>query len=345
MKWYDDAAAKLEKDRIYSRKELTEILQENYPYVSSNSYQWAIGELVKAGKLTKTGYSQYQVLTASNPRKLYIPQYSETARAVINLLKTQMTPIKIVLFETALLNEFLPDDKRISDNVIYVEVEKGHSDEVFLFLQKEGIPRLVRRPTPKAFQFYKTKDSVVITDLSTRSPTVRKHPFEICLEKLLVDIYCDRLIKMAYSFEDYAGIASAALNMYFVDKPTMVRYAERKRKKAELLHDFPGLAENKIERNELKVKLLFEAVDVIMDLPDERKEFFKIITSGKTSQYEYAQWEHVTPQAITNRIISLYGTIIRILSHKYEYSEAQLQEIIGYKDRLDLLKTIRYFGG
>lgn len=345
MKWYDNTAARLEQNHVYTRQELLEMLQEDYPYTSRNSYQWAIGEMVKAGKLTKTGYSQYQVLSADNPRKVYIPQYSKAAQEIMNLIKAKWPEMKATLFETALLNEFLSTDNQITDNVIYIEVEKGHAAELFLFLQEQGIPRLVHKPTPKTFQFYKTKNSIVITDLAARSPMARNSSCEICLEKLLVDIYCDKLIRMAYSFDEFAAIAATAQDMYFVDKPTMIRYAERRNKKPELLHDCPGLAEDDFDRNELRVKILCDAADIIGQLPENRRDFFTIITSEKMSQYEYAKWQHVTPQAITNRIISLYDLIIRTLGKKYEYSEEQLKAILGYKDRMDLLKDIRALHG
>lgn len=341
MKWYDSTVANLEKDWIYTHKELMEMLQKDYPHVSKNSYHWAITEMVTDGKITKTGYNQYQVLTATNsPRKVYAPQYTEEALSLVDLLKTQFPTVKIVLFETVLLNEFLPADKQITDNTIFIEIEKGYTDQVYQYLQDHSVPRMFYKPTPKKFMVAKSKNSIVANDLFTRSPTVRKNPYEICLEKLLVDIYCDKLIKIAYSFDDYATIASTAQNMYFVDKSTMIRYAKRKNKRAELLHDCPGLAEEEYQRQELKEKILFDAIILVETLPDYRQELIQILSAESISQKEYADMLGVKKQAITGRINSLANTIMKELIKKYKYDEARIKRIIGYTSDTDFIKML-----
>ena len=239
MKWFDSTASRLEHDRIYTRKELLDILQEDYPYVSRNSYQWAIADMVKAVMLVKVGYNQYK-LPDSNVKDVYIPQYSETARKVIDILRNYLPDTKAVLFESSLLNEFLDD--KITDNVIFLETEKEQTLPVFRLLQEQGIPNLIYKPTKQDFLFYRVKNSIVITDMTSEAPLKKNAPHEICIEKLLADVFCDRLVKLTYSFEDFTAVADSVQKMYLVEKPKLMRYAGRRGKESQLVNMCPELA-------------------------------------------------------------------------------------------------------
>ena len=153
MKWFDNTAGRLENDRVYSRKELTDMLREDYPYVSSNSYTWAIADMIKHGRLVKIGYNQYQ-RPGDDIKEVYAPKYSEMAQKVIDLLKEHFPNIKVTLFESVLLNEFMDKKmEKISDNVIFLEAEKDSALPVCRFLQQQGIPNLIYKPTKKDFCF------------------------------------------------------------------------------------------------------------------------------------------------------------------------------------------------
>ena len=345
MKWFDNTAGRLEKDRIYSRKELTDMLREDYPYVNSNSYTWAIADMMKCGLLVKIGYNQYR-LPGGDIKELYAPKYSEAAQKVIDLLKEHLPNVKITVFESVLLNEFLDEKiEKISDNVIFLEAEKDDTLPVFRFLQKQGIPNLIYKPTKKDFCFYKTQNSIVITDMTSEAPTRRKHPHEICLEKLLVDIFCDRLIKLTYSFEDYKSIVDTAQARYLVDKTRLLRYARRRGKEPQIVAFCPGLAEDErhaeIYKNDARNEILWAAACIVDSLPETRKEFFAYINHGNYSQGEVAKKVyHVKPQAITNRINKLYKAIIKGVCAEKGYNEEEIKRILKYKSKVEFIKMI-----
>ena len=345
MKWFDNTAGRLENYRVYSRKELTDMLREDYPYVSSNSYTWAIADMIKHGRLVKIGYNQYQ-RPGDDIKEVYAPKYSEMAQKVIDLLKEHFPNIKVTLFESVLLNEFMDKKmEKISDNVIFLEAEKDSALPVFRFLQQQGIPNLIYKPTKKDFCFYRTQNSVVITDMTSEAPTSRKNPQEICLEKLLVDIFCDRLIKLTYSFEDYKSIVDTAQTRYQIDKPKLMRYAGRRGKEPQLVELCPGLAVDewhaKMYRSNSRDEILWAAADIVHSLPESQKEFFDYIGYGKLTQGELArEIYHVRPQAITNRINKLYKTIIRGVCEEKGYNEGEIKRILKYKSKVEFIKMI-----
>lgn len=342
MKWFDNTAGRLEKDHVYSRKELMDMLQEDYPYVSRNSYTWAISDMIKHGQLVKIGYNQYQ-LPGGQVKKSYVPKYSEAAQRVIDLFNEHLPEIKVTLFETVLLNEFL--DEKISDNVIFLEAEKDSTLPVFRFLQKQGVPNLIYKPTKKDFCFYRTENSIVITDMITQAPIERKNPQEICIEKLLVDIFCDRLIKLTYAFDDFNTIVDAVQEHYHIEKPKLLRYAGRRGKGSQLVELCPALAVDewhaKMCAYNTAAEIISTAASITDDLPDAQKEFFAYINHGNYTQGELARKVyHVKPQAITNRINKLYKTIIRGVCAEKGYNEEEIKRILKYKNKVEFIKMI-----
>jgi len=341
MKWFDSTVSRLEKERIYTRKELLDLLQEDYPYVSGNSYQWAIADMVKAERIVKVGYNQYR-LPDSDVKDVYIPQYSETARKVIDILRNHLPEIKAVLFESSLLNAFL--DEKITDNVIFLETEKEQTLPVFRLLQEQGIPNLIYRPTKKDFLFYRVRDSIVATDMTSEAPVRKNAPHEICIEKLLADIFCDRLVRLTYSFEDYKSIADAVQARYLVDKPRLMRYAGRRGGKPKLIEMCPGLAVNEGQAEWYKhysaEEILSAAGGIIYSLPESQREFFDYIHYGKLTQGELARLYGITPQAITNRIKKLYNTVMRRLAAEYGYTEEEIKRILKYRNEVHFLRMI-----
>ena len=58
-------------------------------------------------------------------------------------------------------------------------------------------------------------------------------PHSICLEKLLVDMYTDKLISNTYSKAEFPDVLQLALSQYRVDKAKMLRYARRRNRREE----------------------------------------------------------------------------------------------------------------
>ena len=162
MKWFEKTAERLQQGKTYKRQQLIGLLRQDYPYVSANSYQWAVAEMAKAGLIIRTGYDCYEICTAEHP-EIYQPRYSETAQRVISLLNEYFPGTKATVFESALLTEFSTESS--TDNIIFLETEKESSVSVFKMLQLQGIPNLMYKPSPKEFRFLRTRDSIVVSDL------------------------------------------------------------------------------------------------------------------------------------------------------------------------------------
>ena len=60
------------------------------------------------------------------------------------------------------------------------------------------------------------------------------NPHVITIEKMLEDMYCDKLIQSTYSKAEYPSVLEQVIKTHKVEKPKMIRYAGRRNKAAEI---------------------------------------------------------------------------------------------------------------
>lgn len=229
MAWYDETVIELEKDRLYSRKDLSLKLQDKKK-VSDNSCNWIIGRLVSCGSLQKSGRDLYS-RPLSSPKDQFSPVYSDKAAVIKEVIEKNYPYARFTVFETTLMNEFL--NHLIAQNTIFIQIEKGSSIFVFRFLQEQGYFNIMYKPDRKTFSLYWSKDCIVITDLISESPLgTEKH--SVTLEKMLVDIVSDKLISTTYSAAERASFIAEADEKYSLDRVRLFRYARRRGKECEM---------------------------------------------------------------------------------------------------------------
>ena len=131
--------------------------------------------------------------------------------------------IAFTVFKMELLNEFL--ELPVSDSIVYIQVENAQSEAAFRFLQERYNYHLLFRPSRKDFEVYRRSGCVVITNLISESPLKYGNPHDIRIEKLLVDVYCDKLISCLLDSESLVELYYKADKLYTIAKPGLLRYA------------------------------------------------------------------------------------------------------------------------
>lgn len=229
----EDVESGITTNKVYSRQQMISLLREASPEYSSNSCQWKLGEMLKSGEIVRTGYDQYMISTGK-ARPVYSPDYSETASAVMARIAEKYPYIAFTVLETVLINEFL--NHLVAQNTIFIQTEKDIASFVFRYLQEEGYRNVMLKPAKKDFDLYWSKDTIVVTDLVSEAPMHASDPHKITMEKMLVDIYCDKLIKGTFSRAEYPFIVEQAFDKYRVDRTRMLRYARRRNREMEIAH-------------------------------------------------------------------------------------------------------------
>jgi len=91
---------------------------------------------------------------------------------------------------------------------------------------------------------YWTVGSIIVTDMVSEAPLRTDEPYVITLEKMLVDMYADKLIAASYSKAEYSDVIEQAEKYYLLDKKRMLRYARRRNKFKELSSYLKGRTED-----------------------------------------------------------------------------------------------------
>ena len=216
----------LERGRIYPRKELISIMKNENSGMSDNSLIWMIGDLVKRGKLVHAGRDQY--VLSDRKKDVYSPVYSQYAVDIKNRIAGKYPAIGFTVFESILLNEFL--NHLIARNTIFIQTERDTSAFIFDFIRENIQPNVLYRPSEKEYSRYWQPDMIVVLDWTSQAPLNLTAPHDITAEKMLVDIYCDKTIRLTYSGSEYKSIVNAVYDRYNVDTVRLLRYAGRRNK-------------------------------------------------------------------------------------------------------------------
>ncbi len=226
----------LEADRKYTRNDLIEVFRKENKELNDSTFRWMLYNMQIQNRLFRVGYDEY---TTFEQRVLpeYRPFYSDAVLKVKRLLEEKYPDLSFVMFESAVLNEFL--NHQIAQNTVYVQVEKGLSTFIFDILKQELGGMILYKPNRTEFSRYWTRGCVVVLDLISQAPISSAQPHEITMEKMLVDIIADKSIEATYSPAEIPEIFDNARKNYRVDLKKMNRYAGR-RGKAEIIEKYIG---------------------------------------------------------------------------------------------------------
>jgi len=120
---------------------------------------------------------------------------------------------------------------------LLVETDKEITNSVFYFL-REIKKSVFIEPTKDILEKYivNEKEVVVIKSLISEAPTQNINEVETAtIEKMLVDIFCDDVIFSAQQGTEKRIIFKEAFTKYTINQSKMLRYADRRRKKEQLI--------------------------------------------------------------------------------------------------------------
>ena len=89
-------------------------------------------------------------------------------------------------------------------------------------------------PEDESHALYWEKDCIVAADMISEAPLSASAPHETRLEKMLADMYCDRLISSTYSKSEYPQVLKQAMETYHIEFSKLMRYARRRGREDEI---------------------------------------------------------------------------------------------------------------
>ena len=185
-----------------------------------------MGTLHNSRLIVRVGRNQYQKVGKEPKKSVFTGVYSHAARQVIGHMQEQFPLLSYRVWELSWLNEFF--NHQLAHNKIFVEVEKDGCDFVFSALVEKFPGRVLLRPKAQDLVQYGTDDGIIIDRLVTEAPKSDGEPYQVPLEKLIVDLFANKNLMLSKG--DYPSAIETMFGKYRIDQVSILRYARRRNK-------------------------------------------------------------------------------------------------------------------
>ena len=221
----------LKNKEPFDRQELFQVLEEQFKGLSQASYKLKMQRLLESGQIARAGRNLYCI--PDNQVPIYYYGYSELAAEVQKIIYESHPFLEYRIFELVQMNEFL--NHQIAHNSVFVYVEADLGDFVFETLKEKFPGKILLNPSVKEYHLYWQDDLIIIGKLLTEAPKGKKAVWHTCLEKMLVDMTAEKVIKATFSESEYPEVLEQAFQKYIIDESQMFRYAKRRHVKDDIL--------------------------------------------------------------------------------------------------------------
>lgn len=222
---------KFKEDKFFKRESLLDFYRKFDPDLKESTFRWRIHEL-KAKKIITPITQNFFTLTS---KPYFKPEASETERKISNKIKKQFPGLKYCIWSTKSVNEFmlhLP-----GKFLTILQVEKEALEPVYEFLKSQNIGAVYFQPDEKEIERYifENELSIILQSLISKAPTQTVGKIvTITLEKMIVDLFCERNLFIAFQGSELVHIINNAYERYAINFTTLLHYARRRGKEEEL---------------------------------------------------------------------------------------------------------------
>lgn len=214
------------KEKQYSKEQIKSIiLDSSKGNISDVAIYKRINKMIASGELSRVGYGKY---VFSNKKKFNYLLSNNASLEILNKLESRFEKgSKYIVYESTILNMFL--NHLIARTTVIVEAEKDLVESMFWFLKEEGFKNVLLNPTENENYIYNPYDGsgVIIKTMVSKSPIDNKH-HKITLEKLVVDIVCDKTLSMFFEGAEIPLMVEDLLMNYAVKYDSVRNYAKRR---------------------------------------------------------------------------------------------------------------------
>lgn len=185
-----------------------------------------MGTLLDSGLMLRVGRNQYKIVGNDPKKRTFIGVYSNTALEVIKCMQERFPLISFRVWELSWLNEFF--NHLVARNQIFLEVEKEACEFAFSVLSETFPGKILIKPKTQEILQYGTDDGIIIDRLVTEAPKSDGEPYQVPLEKLIVDLFANKNLMLCKG--DYPSAIEMMFSKYRIDQVSMLRYARRRNK-------------------------------------------------------------------------------------------------------------------
>lgn len=213
---------------IFGNGDIVQFYRKFEPIVKQTTVNWRVYNLVQTGVLSRIGRGIFTLGEGRN----FVPQISSHLKMIYTRLHKQFPYLQICVWYTSIINELMLHQP--GRFYTLVEVEKDAIENVFYTL-KENKNNVFLNPSADILSRYASgeKEITIVKSLVSEAPMQKVNGVQtITIEKMLVDIFCDEIIFASQQGGEMENIFREAFSRYIIHESRMLRYADRRRKKA-----------------------------------------------------------------------------------------------------------------
>lgn len=224
---------KFKEEKFFKRESLLNFYRQFDPDLKESTFRWRIHQL-KAKKII-TPITQDLFTLGIKPD--FKPGISEFERKVANLIEKQFHGLKYCIWSTKSVNEFmlhLP-----GSFITILQVEKDAMEPVYDYLKSNNKGMVYFQPDEKEIDRYifEAKLPIILQSLISKTPTQKVGKIAtITIEKMIVDLFCEKYLFVAYQGSELVHIINNAYERYTVNFTTLLHYARRRGKEVDIKH-------------------------------------------------------------------------------------------------------------
>ena len=207
-------------EEVYSRTKLFDLIYRFYPAYSESSCNWIIGSLVACGALSPLGGGFF-----AKPKKTWSLPLGKADESLLRKLRDAFPVAEIAALPSEVVNSMVEMDG--GDEFFLIEISKRDLFPCYMKIRDLTKRDVLITPTAHELSFYMKPDAIILKPLFSKSPIAANGAFT--LEKLLVDLFCDKTISILYPGVDFCGSVSNILKEFNVNLTTLLNYAKRRK--------------------------------------------------------------------------------------------------------------------
>ncbi|NCU32424.1 MAG: hypothetical protein EOM23_05730 [Candidatus Moranbacteria bacterium] len=216
---------------VFDKKDIMALYRQMETDVNPTTLNWRIHALVQLGVIQRIGRGKF---TLEKDASFKI-EVSTEMQSIYTKLKREFPFAEFCIWNTIVLNEFMVHQP--SHFYLLIETEKETLDAVFYLIREMKKPAFLN-PTEDILEkyAYHEREVIIVRPIVTEAPTeIVEGVNTATLEKILVDIFCDNVLFQAQQGTELQMIFNEAFNKYPININKMLRYANRRAKKNDLI--------------------------------------------------------------------------------------------------------------
>ena len=214
-----------ENDRFLTTDELVKRLSLRFPDAKTGTLSAKLHRLKREGLVRNVRRGLY----AAGSKREFEPDISKQLAGLFKKLGKRFPYLdSLCVWDSRWLNEFTVHQALTS--MVIIETERDAEKAVFEFI-KAAYSRVFIDPTPKEIDNYilGCEKCFVVRPIVTEAPVTSFDNAAIPrLEKILVDLVCEKDLFVSFQGEELCNIFRRALTDYDVSLSTLRRYARRR---------------------------------------------------------------------------------------------------------------------